>query len=382
MCSGGGIGGILGGIAGTLLGGPIGGFLGSELGGTVGGVVEGEDVGKAALGALPGAALSGVGGAVTSEIGGGGLGLDSGLLTGGSGGALGSVLGLGGAADTAGAGAAGAAGATAGAAPINVTPLSNMAAPAAGGVGAGGDIGAVAGSTGAATGDVSGALSGTSVAPSGGGLFDGASNWISKLFGGGASTATATDAAGNTVPVGSAATADVSGGGGGGGLMNFVSKNPALLLGGGGILASMMMNNSIPGIGPLNNEAKLLATGGNESVNALRTGQLPQGAQAGLDQANEAAKATVRSHYGNLGLSGSTMEGQALSEIDQNTASQKFGMLEKVSQLGLSEVGAANDLYKAIMSTELSQDAATQAAVSRIAAALAGGGVAASARAA
>ena len=51
-------------------------------------------------------------------------------------------------------------------------------------------------------------------------------------------------------------------------------------------------------------------------------------------------------------------------------------------RLGPAEVNAANDLYKTIMSTELSQDAATQQAVARIAAALAGGGVAASAKAA
>jgi hypothetical protein len=44
---------------------------------------------------------------------------------------------------------------------------------------------------------------------------------------------------------------------------------------------------------------------------------LPPGAQANLNAATEAAKAQTRSAYAREGLTGSTMETQALADIDQ-----------------------------------------------------------------
>ena len=116
----------------------------------------------------------------------------------------------------------------------------------------------------------------------------------------------------------------------------------------------------------------MLAGQGNQALKALQTGQLPAGAQAQVDQATDAAKATIRSNFARMGASGSSSEAEALAGIDQAAAATKFQDLNTVTQTGLQEVGAANNLYTTIMNTEIASDKETQDAIARLSAALAG----------
>lgn len=390
LFSGGNLGGILGGLAGgalDLFGFPEAGIplalatgAGTALGSTAGGLASGENVGKALTGGLEsgaiGGALSGLGELATTgdflaAPGAAATGPLGSLFSGaGSAADVGATSGVGSAATSAPATIGGTAPVT----PVTAAPLGGApAAGASGGVPASG----LASTTGATPGNISGALP---VAPGANLTQDlgGASPAANTFF----SPGTDTPIAGNlpTTDIGSS----VPGGGGSGlgKIGDYISKNPGLLLAGGGLAESMFSNNSIPGLKSLQNQAGLEAGQGNQALSALQTGQLPAGAQAQLDQATEAAKATIRSNFARMGASGGTSEAEALAGVDQSAAATKFGDLSQVAQLGLQEVGGANNLYTSIMNTQLAQDKETQDAIGRLAAALAGshsGGTAAAA---
>lgn len=353
--------------------GPI--LAGSGLG-TVGSAITGGDP---LLGALSGGALGGVG----ELFGGGAGGLFGTSASGGDSAATAPAL----ASTTPAAGSAAA----------TIAPSAGV--PAAAGVGAGGDISSIAGSTGA-TGtstigssiapgaiDLSTAAPG-SVSAGGGGLGSSvtgtalAPSGSATGIGGGTggftpSPAPALDLSGvsTETPSLSVPADTISGGGSfGSKALSYVGNHPGLALGGLGLGASLLMNSSVPGLDSLQTEAGLLASKGNSASGALQSGELPQGAQAALDQATESAKATVRSRFAGLGLSGSTQEAEALSGIDEQAASQKYEMLLQLTQTGLGEIGAADSLYGNIMNAEIAQDQSASNAISRFAGALAGGG--------
>jgi hypothetical protein len=410
---GGGIGGILGGLLGSLIAPEIGipaalaTGAGSFLGGLGGGAATGEPLGQAALGALPGAVLSG------GVAGLGDLASTGDFLSASS--PIGNLLGSG--AST--AGATGAASAPVAAGPVTagaaatpaLAPAAAAGAAPAAGAGAGVPVSGIAGTTGATPGDVSGALasspvlgpSATTPAGGGGSFFSGGltSNTPAPAtltqnlgtaaptggtslttpsdFSGGGPTPNVTgfDASGNPVITGSGAAQDFSGGAAGPAslgskLASYLTSNPGLLLAGGGLATALMEGNNIPGLSTLQSQAGLEATQGNQNLQALQTGQLPAGAQAAIDQAEQAAKATTASEFARLGMTGSTSEAQSEAGVEQAAAAQKFNDLAQVSQLGLQEVGGANQLYQTIMNTQLQQDQETQNAIARLSAALAG----------
>lgn len=358
----------------------------------------------AAAGAVAGAGL----GAGEAALTGGDPG--QGALFGGIGGAAGPLLGgvgdlFGGAAGDLGGAASGAAADASVAAGNQIAPAAlgsfSDALPGAGSVGAGGDITSIAGATGAA------GAGGSAIAPAALDLSTatpGAVSAGSNLFSPTAGTGSALTAPGvasgagdltgtggltgipssglavqpttplNTSPL-SGVTTDLPGGDGsfGSRALSYVGNHPSLALGGLGLGASLLMNSSVPGLDSLQTEASLLAGKGNAAAGALQSGQLPQGAQASLDQATEAAKATMRSRFAGLGLSGSTQEAEALAGVDQSAAAQKYQMLLELTQTGLGELGQANTLYGSILNAEVTQDANASQAISRFAGALAGG---------
>lgn len=368
--NGGSIGGILGSLgAGALdiafpeIGIPLslataaGGFIG----GTAGGVASGEDFGKAALGGVESGAISGLTAGAGNVIGGGDFfGAPATSIAAGPAGAAGE------------AGPLGDVGAVGGALAGSADPIIGGAAPTL----AGGDIGALPAAT--------AGVGGTSVTPAAGvpasvtgGGFDptGNANIDSILSSASSNPANSNIAADITAdPTGTGAGRGISGFGSD--VLHYAGEHPFQLAGAGALALPLLMGGGkTPGLTDIQNQANLEAQQGNQLSRALQTGQLPQGAQAALDNAMQAAKATARSNFAGLGISGSTQEAQALSGIDQTSAAQKFKMLTDVTNTGLTQVGAADSLYKTIMQTELSQDAQTSAAIARIAAALAGGGV-------
>jgi len=412
MCSGAGIGGGIGGILGGLADAGLAVFApelaiplalatgaGGFLGGTAGGLASGEKLGPSLI---SGAESGGIGaltaGAGNVLAGGDFLGGPASSLTSLFGGstpaaasdtaAAAGTAAAGAASDTA-AAAGGAAAATPAATTLTATAPStgtalSTAAPTAVGAGAGGGGAPLAASTGAIDNtsinpfaSLSGATptAGSGVSPTSSG--SGIGGWLSKLWSGSGSGTWATDASGNPVPLGSPGVTNAGGGSDTGGISGWLGKtltSPSTLIAGGAAALPLIMGQGkIPGLSSLQANANFLNTTGQQMADSLRTGMLPAGAQAGLDASARAAKAQVASTYASMGLSGSSMEADAMANIDQRVAAQRYQELVDATKTGLDAVGQASPLYTTIMNTQIAQDKATQDAIARLAAALAGG---------
>ncbi len=108
--------------------------------------------------------------------------------------------------------------------------------------------------------------------------------------------------------------------------MGLLEHNPGALLS-GGLLASQLFrgNEAYPAEKSLQTLGTNAATEGQALAGYLNSGTLPPGAQQAVSSATNAAKATMRSTYAKMGLSGSTMEAQALQEADRQAATRARG---------------------------------------------------------
>lgn len=183
-------------------------------------------------------------------------------------------------------------------------------------------------------------------------------------------------------------------GSGGGGILDYFKKNPALLaslgIGAGGIVASPVLSkifNKVP------QEAQLNQLAGQESALAaqqnnlgttltdpLVTGKLPSGAQQEVTNALNDAISTTKARYANLGLSGSTMEADAISNIQNQSTALTFQIAQNMATTGQAALtGAANALgledqvYTALMGAQVAQDTALKNAIAAFAGAAASG---------
>ena len=107
-------------------------------------------------------------------------------------------------------------------------------------------------------------------------------------------------------------------------------------------------------------------------------GSLPSGAEAELSQATQSAIATIRSQYASMGLSGSTMEQQAINEVQSNALTQRYNIATQMAQTGLNEINtgegvtgqgtgalnSASSIYSNLLDQSLQQDEALQQAIS------------------
>lgn len=122
-----------------------------------------------------------------------------------------------------------------------------------------------------------------------------------------------------------------------------------------------------------NTRADQLAAQGKQLIDPLITGVLPQGAQRALDQATQSAKATVRSNFASMGLSGSSMEADALAKVDTAAAGQAYQTALSMAQAGLNLANTGNAVYDKIVAEALQQDQNMQKAVANFAASIGGG---------
>ena len=125
------------------------------------------------------------------------------------------------------------------------------------------------------------------------------------------------------------------------------------------------------GMNQMSSAAQQLAAQGGQLQNALN-GSLPPAAQGALNQASNSMKAHVRSQYAQMGLSGSTMEAQAMASVDETVAAQGYQMTMQLYNAGVQESGMANELFNQIMQTNQAQSQGLSSAVSNFAGALAG----------
>lgn len=112
----------------------------------------------------------------------------------------------------------------------------------------------------------------------------------------------------------------------------------------------------------------------------MTTGQLPPGAQAAVDQATQAAIATVKSKFAGMGLGGSAQEAAAIASIQQNASAQSFQIALQMAQQGQQAIstaeqalGLTSTVYSNLMQATIQQDQNLSNAISNFASAVGGG---------
>lgn len=372
------LGGLLGG--GALATGIGTGIAGAGLGagiGTVTSAIEGKPLGEGALfGGITGGAVSGLG----PTIGGG---LESAGVSAGTATTLGDV-------------AAGAAGGLVGSAATGQSPLT--------GVLEGGGAGLVSGlnaSGGAPPSGPSASTTAAAVSPSAGAT--------GGAGGAAAPGAVALPASGSTTPVdptslfgaqpdvtsfqtplpaGSPAlstniasgTAQGAGpytggtaAGGVNNLLGFLGNNPGLLLGGGVLGLDLLKGNQpLPGQTQVQNQAASEASVGNTLSAYAQSGTLPAGLQDIVNQNTNAGIAKIRSDFAQLGLTGSTMEAEAINQVHQAAAAQTSQLANQLLSQGAQFTGLRNQEFNTLLQSQLSQEQALQNALGSFAGGLAG----------
>ena len=341
----------------TLAGSAIGGPIGAGLGYFSGEAIEGKPLGQAALGGLETFGLDEVGGSLLGK--------------GGVSGAVGSAVGKGLSGTVAGDAVTG----------VENSQLGQDVSGLVGDVKTGiGDVGSALGLTNAAgsavpatagTGtiignDINSAASRLGLGGAGGSILGNAVNSAGSALGIGAPAATGA----------ASAPAPASSGGIGGILGDLgITKANALpaAIAAGGLLYDTSRSQNIPGLTQLQSEANQFAAQGNQLQSYLQSGTLPTGVQSSIDEASQAAEAEIRSQYAAMGLSGSSMEAQALASVKENTAAQGASIAATLLSQGVNESQIASQLYGDLLTFNQQQNTATGSAISSLAEALAGG---------
>jgi hypothetical protein len=141
------------------------------------------------------------------------------------------------------------------------------------------------------------------------------------------------------------------------------------LLGGSGLLQQGQLNSLL---GPIRSNANQLSGQSLALEAPLLGGTLPAGAQAAIDNYTKSAEAQVRSTYASLGLSGSTMEADAINQVKQNAQAQTFNIANELFQQGQKGTAMSSDLYNTILQTQLGEDKSLSDAIGNFAAQLMG----------
>lgn len=159
-----------------------------------------------------------------------------------------------------------------------------------------------------------------------------------------------------------------------GGALDMVKANPGAALSAAALGGTALMGNKpLPGEGALKSEAAQLSSQGTQLQGYLNSGTLPPGMQQGINQASEAAKATIRSKYASMGMSGSSAEQQELSQVDSRAQAQASEMAQQLLTTGINESGMASELYSNLMGHALQQDQQLSSALASFAGSMAGG---------
>ncbi len=157
-----------------------------------------------------------------------------------------------------------------------------------------------------------------------------------------------------------------------------LTSNPGTVLGALGLGYQALTAPSLPSesglVSGLKTQADRMASQGNILQSYITNGQLPPGAMAAVNSATASAKATLKSQYAAMGLSGSTSEATALADVDQRAAGQIFQIADTLLQQGITESGLSVDIYKSILSETNAQNQIMASAISNFATSIAGGG--------
>lgn len=154
-------------------------------------------------------------------------------------------------------------------------------------------------------------------------------------------------------------------------------SNKDLLKGGisgAGLVANLAMGG---GSNSAEKQLKGIAAGqsaqGQQLQSYLASGTLPPGAQQWVDNQTAAQKASIKSKYANLGMSGSTAETQELNQVDANASAQMFQIATELLNTGVSETGASGTLYNYLMQAQNADQKDVSGAIQNFVTSLAGG---------
>lgn len=230
--------------------------------------------------------------------------------------------------------------------------------------------GEAAGAAGAAAGAGSGALDYGSMLPdfsTSGAALDPTFSAVGDITGGGAGAGLGAAASGIT----GAASAAPSSSSWFGDATSFLKNNASWLVPAAGMgYAALSGNKTPPAQGQLQSNAKTLTKNATGLMAPLASGApLPVGAEMGIQENSTGQEAAIRSKFASMGLSGSSMEAQALAQVQQSANTQRFQQAQSLYNQGLSSIGAADTVTSNIMQTQLAQDNAMTSALAKFAAA-------------
>lgn len=347
--TGGGKGAVLGGLTGGALGGA--GGLSSALGQEAGSL--GAGLVSAGLGAGAGALSAGITGGDVGKgalMGGAAGGLQGLINATQPGGALGEPLGAG----------------TPGAAPMAPGSPATTAGTATGGGTAQQTAAQIGGLT-----DLTAPQIGTTP-----GFWSGLENGVATP----PSPVTPTPAATySAAPTAGAIAADTSTGGFWGGVKDTLTS-PAAVIGALGLGYQALANPTDGQVPAPELTDNLVGTADNlnsqsqQLMSYINSGYLPPGAMARINAATQAAKASVRSSFASMGLSGSSSEASALGEIDVRAAGQIFEQASSLLQTGMQQARISADIYRSLLNDTRAEDDEMDDAITNFAMAIAGGG--------
>ena len=208
----------------------------------------------------------------------------------------------------------------------------------------------------------------------GAGGFGGAGGAISKIIGGGGDALAdiGPSAASWTSPVrdalasiGEGASGGGASGGGasGGGVLGNV-LGFAKTVGPIALLADTVMKGqrAAPGVNNLKEVLNTLPSAAEPMQNAAllnrgaieaMQGNLPGGATMAIDSALQAAEAQIRSRYAELGISGSTMEGQDLADAARRAVGARFQIGQQMAATGFNAAAQAGALGRELTANQL-----------------------------
>jgi len=147
----------------------------------------------------------------------------------------------------------------------------------------------------------------------------------------------------------------------------------------------MGISGSLQGVGQAaQGQGQVLFQEGQPLINALSSGQLPPGADAVVQQMIQQQTAATKARYASIGQTGSTMEQDALNQIQNAATAQKFQIAQQMQQAGeqmtrdsLSSLGitaqafgAQAGIFENLMKTQMKQDSDMNTTIGAFAGAL------------
>jgi hypothetical protein len=179
-------------------------------------------------------------------------------------------------------------------------------------------------------------------------------------------------------------------------MASFISGiGKSLGIGGGDLPFQQQTLGAAQQLGTIGAEATgvegLLQGRGVNLLDTLTSGQLPAGAEQAVQNQINQSKSTIRARYAALGQTGSTMEADALTQIDNTATAQRFQIAQQMAQLGSQTIqqsltalgiseqaaGGQANVYSGLMNAQINQDKNTMDVIGNFAKAI--GGVAGSA---